>query len=907
MLRRPTVSLLNSTEPVQQKSKPTLPHSVSVPSRSNPNQKKERLIRRQSFVKVNPNQKTNRPPSRRLSVCQAALEAHPSRTDDHISPTRKGINNCNSRRDSPRKRKKNPNIERTQKKMRMSPEYTRRDLIMNKPSLATRSLKNLRPKKKTKKPKPNYTVSERGSWTNHSLFYTGRSPKKDFGVKKTIAGMTAAELRKVYHSVNKLKIELEDRCVTLHEEVAEKNDRCEELEAIIKEEQKTRERAFTELEKRLADAHRVKIEQLNKNIEELRASSKHELDQKVLKLERLKRDKQHELDRVRLDLQQEHEAEVKKIKEDLENERNRLKDELEALQSRTDKNMNRERELHSEKIRELTSKMEGKVQEEKTARHREVDELTVKNDELLRTLKKSLQRKISELEESLEDSKTMCDSITGKLSKAKAKNSELQLELEENEEFQSKYKKEMRKLKDSLEQNKAEHSMTQGILEARTHERNLLKNDNVRLREEGQTWTIQIDNLKAICKKGNEDIDRLKFVITGLEKNNSNLNLQIVELHKKLEKEEQIRKYLHNEIQTLKGNIRVFCRVRPVLKKEGNAKMCFSFPQSMDEKECINLVRPPCPSLNSSSTREWDYRFDKVFNPAHTQVLIFEEISQLVQSALDGYKVCIFAYGQTGSGKTYTMEGPESSLNGLNENAGMIPRSVAQIFDHAEKLKELHWTFECKATYLEIYNERIRDLLRSEQNNEQKLEIVQRNKKQKDLFEVPGLKEVAVTSSSDVFPLLHQAQKNRSTASTDCNDVSSRSHSLFQLYLTGFNSESNQTVHGVMNLIDLAGSERLKISNAQGQRLKETKAINKSLANLGDVIVALASNRNHVPYRNSSLTKLLMNYLGGDSKTLMFVNLCPDQARWEESLCSLRFAAKVNACDIGTARRTVSS
>jgi len=310
--------------------------------------------------------------------------------------------------------------------------------------------------------------------------------------------------------------------------------------------------------------------------------------------------------------------------------------------------------------------------------------------------------------------------------------------------------------------------------------------------------------------------------------------------------------------------------------------------------------------LSASSAREWEYRFDKVFNPTHTQGAIFGEISQLVQSALDGYKVCIFAYGQTGSGKTYTMEGPDTSLSGLHENSGMIPRSVAQIFAHSEKLKELHWKFKCKATYLEIYNESIRDLLISEDGGNRKLEIVQRNKKEKDLFEVPGLKEVEVKSASDVFPLLHQAHRNRSTASTDCNDLSSRSHSLFQLYLTGFNEESSQTVHGIMNLIDLAGSERLKISNAQGQRLRETKAINKSLSNLGDVIVALAAKQSHVPYRNSALTKLLMNYLGGDSKTLMFVNLCPDTARWEESLCSLRFAAKVNSCDIGTARRTVS-
>jgi len=414
-----------------------------------------------------------------------------------------------------------------------------------------------------------------------------------------------------------------------------------------------------------------------------------------------------------------------------------------------------------------------------------------------------------------------------------------------------------------------------------------------------------MDNLEATLKKRDENILKLQHEIKGLVDDKVELGSQVTILKEKLMNGERVRKYLHNKIQTLKGNIRVFCRVRPILKTDGSAITCFTYPQSYDDKECITLLgHTSATSLNGSVEKKWEYHFDKVFTPLHNQEFIFEEISQLVQSALDGYKVCIFAYGQTGSGKTYTMEGPGKTFNGLHESAGMIPRSVAKIFAHALKLKAFHWRFKFSATYLEIYNETIRDLLSKKQGT--KFEIVQRNKKKKHLFEVPGLKIVEVKTATDVFPLLHQAQKNRSTASTDCNDVSSRSHSLFQLYLTGFNAESKQTVHGVLNLIDLAGSERLKSSNSKGQRLLETKAINKSLSNLGDVIVALASKQTHVPYRNSVLTKLLMNYLGGDSKTLMFVNLCPDSARWEESLCSLRFAAKVNACDIGTARRTVT-
>jgi len=907
MLRRPTVSLLDSTEPAQKKSEPTLANGVTI--NSNPNQTNKRPDRCQSFCQETSNQKNTKSSNRRRSVRQAAFEAHPH-SNNQASPTGKPITKRNVDCQSLKKRKKTPNAKVTQKKMRISREYKSKNTL-GKTSVSKRPsrIHQTQPSaetKKAKKPKTSKSPRKRELRTNRSISYSVKSPNNKYGVKKSIAGMTAPELRKVCHSVNKVKIALEKKCVLLHEEIAEKSDRCGALETIIKEEQKTHERAFNELEKMLSDAKQLEVEHLNKKIKELRASSKHELDELVLKLERLRRENQDELERVIQNFQHKHKAEILQLKKELELELNRSKDALDNLKSKTEKDMKREQELHIEEMRQMKSTMEGKLRDEKTARRREVDELASKNDEALRTQKKNYERKITDLEESLEDSKNSCDSLSGKLSKSKMKNCELQQELDENEELLTKNKKEMRKLKESLEQYKAECSMVQGVLDARTQERNLLKKDNARLREEGQTYTMQIENMEATCKKRDEEIVRLKLEIVEFENNNKNLNAQITNLNSKLEKEEKIRKYLHNEIQTLKGNIRVFCRVRPVLKKEENAKMCFSYPQSEDEKECIKLVRPSSPSLNNSSTRKWDYRFDKVFNPTHTQALIFEEISQLVQSALDGYKVCIFAYGQTGSGKTYTMEGPESSLDGLNENAGMIPRSVAQIFDHAEKLKERHWKFECKATYLEIYNERIRDLLRSE-DKQQKLEIVQRNKKKKDLFEVPGLKEVIVTSSSEVFPILYQAKKNRSTASTECNDVSSRSHSLFQLFLNGFNSESKQTVNGVMNLIDLAGSERLKISKAQGQRLKETKAINKSLSNLGDVIMALAAKQNHIPYRNSALTKLLMNYLGGDSKTLMFVNLCPDQARWEESLCSLRFAAKVNACDIGTARRTVSS
>jgi kinesin family protein C1 len=155
-----------------------------------------------------------------------------------------------------------------------------------------------------------------------------------------------------------------------------------------------------------------------------------------------------------------------------------------------------------------------------------------------------------------------------------------------------------------------------------------------------------------------------------------------------------------------------------------------------------------------------------------------------------------------------------------------------------------------------------------------------------------GFVNVATVSTpAEVHKLLQKASENRAVAATNCNERSSRSHSVFTLRISGFNEQTHEKRQGVLNLIDLAGSERLSQSGAKGDRLKETQAINKSLSCLGDVIYSLSNKDAHVPYRNSKLTYLLQNSLGGNSKTLMFVNISP--VSFQESLCSLRFATKV--------------
>lgn len=333
-----------------------------------------------------------------------------------------------------------------------------------------------------------------------------------------------------------------------------------------------------------------------------------------------------------------------------------------------------------------------------------------------------------------------------------------------------------------------------------------------------------------------------------------------------------------------------------VEEEDGNEQATVQFPSSTElQGRAIELAQP-------AGGPKHCFQFDKVFGPEVKQGGVFEEISQLVQSALDGYKVCIFAYGQTGSGKTHTMLGnPE-----IPDEGGVIPRSLEQVFASSQALIAQGWKFCMQASMLEIYNETIRDLLAKGPVNGDAKQMYVVKHDQSGNTTVSDLSLVEVTTWKEVSNLLHRASQSRSTSKTAMNEQSSRSHCVFTLRISGVNEGTEQAVHGVLNLIDLAGSERLSRSGATGDRLKETQAINKSLASLGDVIMAIANKDPHVPFRNSKLTYLLQPCLGGDSKTLMFVNISPDMKSLNESLCSLRFAAKVNACEIGVPHRQTS-
>jgi kinesin family protein C1 len=348
---------------------------------------------------------------------------------------------------------------------------------------------------------------------------------------------------------------------------------------------------------------------------------------------------------------------------------------------------------------------------------------------------------------------------------------------------------------------------------------------------------------------------------------------------------------MFNVIQELRGNVRVFARIRPFL------------PDDSAEPDAVSSVTPRSEfalKIQNDKGAEHKFNFDKVFAPSVSQEKVFEEVSEFVQSALDGYNVCLFSYGQTGSGKTHTMQG-----SGVGQMRGIIPRAIQQVGSYKLQLEKDGWEYKMEVSFLEIYNEKIKDLLREGSGDETKHEIKVDASSGRRYVTDLVMKALDPNSDEHIEAVMRQAAKHRSVASTDMNAVSSRSHSVFTLHLTATNSKLRQTLRGKLNLVDLAGSERLERSGATGARAKEAVSINKSLSALTTVFTAIGSKSSHIPFRDSKLTYLLQPSLSGDGKTLMMVNLSPTTESSGESLCSLRFAAAVNKCELGKPKKSL--
>ncbi|KAI9099054.1 hypothetical protein K1719_024821 [Acacia pycnantha] len=351
---------------------------------------------------------------------------------------------------------------------------------------------------------------------------------------------------------------------------------------------------------------------------------------------------------------------------------------------------------------------------------------------------------------------------------------------------------------------------------------------------------------------------------------------------------------LYNQLQDLKGNIRVYCRVRPWLGGESNQ---ISTVSNVEEGSVSVITAPPKKGKKIFS-------FNRVFGPSATQEEVFSDTQPLIRSVLDGYNVCIFAYGQTGSGKTYTMSGPD---NPNEENVGVNYRALRDLFLLAGQRKDT-FRYDISVQMLEIYNDQVRDLLATDVAATRYPSLNSPRFLEKSCsFLNRDANLVPVSSTSDVIYLMNMGQKNRAVGASAMNDRSSRSHCCITVYIEGREVTSGSTVRGCMHLVDLAGSERVDKSEATGDRLKEAQHINKSLSALGDVIFSLSQKNSHIPYRNSKLTQLLQHSLGGQAKIFMFAHISPEPEALEETISTLKFAERVSTVRLGALRANKDS
>lgn len=337
----------------------------------------------------------------------------------------------------------------------------------------------------------------------------------------------------------------------------------------------------------------------------------------------------------------------------------------------------------------------------------------------------------------------------------------------------------------------------------------------------------------------------------------------------------------------VREKIRVAVRFRPLNKKERDSDNDLKIKFDT-ENNIVDVIHP--------YHDKQQYILDRVFDETTTQETIFDSmVKNAVELVCKGYNATIFAYGATSTGKTFTMFGHES---GKQELRGIIPRTCEMLFDVIKNKEETVDTL-IKCSFVEIYQERLRDLLDTRKSWADNLPVEYnpalhiRQHDKKGVY-VQGLIEKFVYTADDILEIIQEGALQRSVTSTALNSVSSRSHSVLTIFVTQILADGSEC-HSKLHLIDLAGSENVGKSEVQGTALNEAKMINKSLSSLGNVINALTEHgREHIPYRDSKLTYLLQDSLGGNSKTIVIVTASPSIMSYSETVSTLKFAIRVS-------------
>ncbi|KAL9327288.1 hypothetical protein ACSQ67_007933 [Phaseolus vulgaris] len=349
---------------------------------------------------------------------------------------------------------------------------------------------------------------------------------------------------------------------------------------------------------------------------------------------------------------------------------------------------------------------------------------------------------------------------------------------------------------------------------------------------------------------------------------------QLAEMETLYKEEQVLRKRYFNVIEDMKGKIRVYCRLRPLNEKEMAEK----------EREVLTAVDEFTVEYPWKDDKPKQYIYDRVFDAVATQESVFEDTKYLVQSAVDGYNVCIFAYGQTGSGKTFTIYGSDN-------NPGLTPRAISELFRILRRDNN-KYSFSLKAYIVELYQDTLIDLLAPKNGKHSKLDI---KKDSTGMVVVENVTVMSISTIEELNNIIQRGSERRHISGTQMNDESSRSHLILSIVIESTNLQSQSVARGKLSFVDLAGSERVKKSGSTGSQLKEAQSINKSLSALADVISALSSGGQHTPYRNHKLTMLMSDSLGGNAKTLMFVNVSPAESNLDETHNSLMYASRVRS------------
>lgn len=362
----------------------------------------------------------------------------------------------------------------------------------------------------------------------------------------------------------------------------------------------------------------------------------------------------------------------------------------------------------------------------------------------------------------------------------------------------------------------------------------------------------------------------------------------------------------HSSHALYSGNVKVAVRVRPLLAREAEAPIL----TSVNEKVCSITLKEPerleskkhnHSKIGADGLKTFFYDqclaspTDSDSDHAADQERVYAAIGKgFLDHTIQGYNTTIFAYGQTGSGKSYTMmgRGKDTSVRGI------IPRTCQDLFARLESLSSSNFSYSVRLSYFEVYNEQVRDLLDAvttkgtEKLNSRRAANLRVRESKIDGPYAEGLSQYVITSADQAVKYLEQGNLKRVTASTQMNDASSRSHAVFTLSvrqtISDTTNDSTEERMAHIRLVDLAGSERATTSGNTGERLREGSSINKSLSTLGRVISALISKKQVVPYRDSVLTWLLKESLGGNSKTAMIACISPSE--YEETLSTLRYA-----------------